>query len=726
MHGNPLLTLLVQVGLILALSRAMGWLFARFHQPQVMGEMVAGIMLGPSLFGWLAPQAAATIFPADTVQSLNVLSQVGVIFFLFLIGLELDPKLLRNRGHAAVVISHVSIIAPFLLGAGLTLYLYTRLFNNAPHMRFTAVALFMGAAMSITAFPVLARILIERNLHKTKVGAVTITCAAVDDVTAWCMLAFVVAVARADGLRPALLTAALSAAYVAVMFFAVRPFLRRLEVVYGKHGRLSQSVMAVVFLLVLGSAFTTEMIGIHALFGAFLMGAIMPKGTEFVRTISEKLEDFTVVFLLPIFFAFTGLRTSVGLLNRPELWLDTGLIVLVACAGKFGGSAVAARACGLGWREACAIGTLMNTRGLMELVILNIGRDLGVITDAVFAMMVLMALVTTFLTTPLLHWVYTRSGAAEAPGQAPSGAFSVLIPVSLPRSGVPLMQLADLITGPGNPARRIFALYLRRPTEREAYRSGIEESEAESARAASEPLAPLLEEARTRGVAVETVSFVTRDVAADIASVARSRGVGIVLMGFHKPVIGSTILGGTVHKVLTATAADVAVLVDRGFHGARKVLVPYMGTEHDRFAIELARRLAKNAAAAVTVMHVVPPGRRPTDRPLDARGAVTRTFDEPGLAAGVTLRVIEDPSPVNAVLTSAKEFDLVIVGVGEEWGLESHLFGWKAERIARDCPTSLLVVRKQPGGNPPGEARSNSGGEKIGQPDRKEQPVGTA
>src|SRR4051812_34036789 len=211
MHGpNLILVLLLQLALILALSRLMGWLFGYFRQPQVMGEMIAGIMLGPSVFGWIAPDFSQQIFPPESVPYLSVLSQIGVIFFLFLVGLELDPKLLKNRGHVALVVSHVSIVAPFLLGAALSLYLYPRLFNDAPYMKFTSVALFMGAAMSITAFPVLARILTERNIHKTNIGAIAITCAAVDDVTAWCMLAFVVGIARADGLLPGLRTAAMA------------------------------------------------------------------------------------------------------------------------------------------------------------------------------------------------------------------------------------------------------------------------------------------------------------------------------------------------------------------------------------------------------------------------------------------------------------------------------------------------------------------------------------
>lgn len=708
MHDlNPILILLMQIGLILALSRVMGLIFAKFHQPQVMGEMIAGIMLGPSLLGWLAPETAAAVFPAESIHYLNVLSQVGVIFFLFLIGLELDPKLIKNRGHAAIVISHVSIVVPFLLGAGLTLYLYERLFNDAPHMNFTAVALFMGAAMSITAFPVLARILTERNLHKTKVGAVAITCAAVDDVTAWVMLAFVVAIARAEGWQPGMITALLALGYVGVMFFVIKPFLRRLESVFERQGRLSQNVIAVIFMLTLASAYTTEWIGIHALFGAFLMGAIMPKGTRFVRQLSEKLEDYTVVFLLPIFFAYMGLKTRIGLLNNSDLWLDTIVIIAVACLGKFGGSTLASRACGLEWRESSAIGILMNTRGLMELVILNIGQELGVISDAVFAMMVIMALATTALTTPVLHWVYPSRlfGGARA-GPMPKDSqkeFAALIPISLAKSGVPLLQLADMLSDPSAESRRFVALNLRRPVDHEAYRSGLDEAEPA---APSEALQPLLEYARNRNITVEPLTFVTRDVPADIAWAAQTRNIDLVLMGFHKPVIGQTILGGTVHRVLTTANVDVAIFVDRGFHSPKKILVPFMGSQHDRFGLELANRMARNTNALVTVLHVIPP--QQFDSGDDgAKAVVDRVFKDPTLPTPVTFRTVPDPSPVEVVLREAKEFDLVIVGVAEEWGLESHLFGWRPERIARDCPTSLLIVRKHgnlPNGVTPGHA----------------------
>lgn len=684
---NPIFILLLQVVLILAVSRIMGLLFRSIRQPQVVGEMVAGIMLGPSLFGALFPQMAAWVFPAESIPNLSVLSQVGVIFFLFLVGLELDPKLLRHRGQAAVVISHVSIIAPFLLGAVLALYLYPRFFNDTNSMRFSSVALFMGAAMSITAFPVLARILSERNLHKTNIGAISITCAAIDDVTAWCMLAFVVGIARATGFVPALTTAGLAVVYVLGMFFMVRPFVAKLERVFEREGRLSQGVMAIIMLLALGSACLTEAIGIHALFGAFLMGAIMPKETRFVRAVSEKLEDFAVIFLLPIFFAYTGLRTQIGLLNRVELWLDTLLIIAVACMGKWGGSTFAGRACGLGWRDAVVIGVLMNTRGLMELVILNIGLQEGVITPAVFAMMVLMALVTTALTTPLVHWIYPARRFAAEMAEKPRRAYSVLIPVANPESGVTLARVAGMLLDPQDKDSGLIALHLRRPVDHEAYRSGLDVETTQD-----ETLEPLLAEAQSRRLSVEPVSFVSTSVSDDIAAVAAAKRVDLVMIGFHKPVFGKTILGGTVHRVMSTVESDVAVFVDRGHHPIRRILVPYLGSSHDRLAMELSQRMARNPGAAVTVLHVIPPERG--GLVLDARAQFERIFAEPTLSTSVSFRVLPDRSPVQAVLREAKQFDLAIIGVSEEWGLESHLFGWRPERIAEECPASLLLVRR--------------------------------
>ncbi|MGA3066747.1 MAG: cation:proton antiporter [Tepidisphaeraceae bacterium] len=697
--ANTILLLVLQIGLILGLSRVASFLFLRVRQPQVMGEMIAGIMLGPSLFGWLFPAQFAGVFPASSIAYLNTLSQVGVILFLFLIGLELDPKLLRKRGRSAFVISQASIAIPFLLGMGVAAFLYPRLFGQMHHVRFITAALFMGAAMSITAFPVLARILTERNLHRTQVGTLAITCAAVNDVTAWCILALVIAIARAKGVAPGMLTAGYALIYVLAMFFVVRPFLRRLQLIYDRSNHLSQNLLAIILILVLASSLVTESIGIHALFGAFLMGAIMPKGTRFVHALGEKLEDFTVVFLLPIFFAYTGLQTQIGLLNHWSLWGYTLLVILAACGGKFGGATLAAGLCGVGWRESSAIGVLMNTRGLMELVILNVGRDLGVIPNSVFAMMVIMAIVTTAMTSPLLHWIYPEAEMEALRQAAQTGRkpFTVLLPVALPASGGPLARMAILLAPAADSAKRLLALHLQRPSDRDAYSAGFSESVARN----SESLEAVLAAAQPSGTPTEAISFVSRDVPSDIARVARVRACDLILMGFHKPVFGQAILGGTVHRVLTSSDTDVAIFVDRFAAESREskreiktLLVPYLKGKHDRLALDFAGRIARNSGASLTVMHIVAPKRHDPQSVLHARTIVERTFSDPTQPTPVEFQVIEDPSPVEAVIQNARRFDLVVIGVEEQWGMASHLFGWRPERIARETEASLLIVRK--------------------------------
>jgi Kef-type K+ transport system membrane component KefB len=401
-------TLLLQVAVILAAARLVGWVFRKIHQPQVIGEMLAGILLGPSLLGWAAPSVSAFIFPPQSLGFLSALSQIGLVLFMFLVGLEFDWRGLRKQGHTALVTSHASIVAPFLLGTALALFLYPRLSDES--VTFTNFALFMGIAMSITAFPVLARILSERQMLRSKVGNLTIACAAVDDVTGWCILAGVVLLVRASsGPLPLWLTLAGTAAFVVVMVFLVRPLLRRILQAFKREHGISPDTMAVIFLLVLVSGLTTEVLGIHALFGAFFAGVILPREYSLVEALGEKIESVSTVLLLPLFFAFTGLRTTVGLVSGGIMWSYVALIILVAVTGKFGGSAIAARITGMNWREASTVGILMNTRGLMELVVLNIGLDIGVLSPALFTMMVLMALVTTFMTSPLLQWVHFRS-----------------------------------------------------------------------------------------------------------------------------------------------------------------------------------------------------------------------------------------------------------------------------------------------------------------------------
>jgi Kef-type K+ transport system membrane component KefB len=399
-----LFTLVLQITVILAVCRLMGSLFRKFHQPRVVGEMFAGILLGPSLLGWVAPQFSAYLFPPSSLGFLKALSQVGVVIFMFLVGLGINPKELKHQSHAAVLVSHVSITAPFVLASLLALYLYPRLSDDS--VSFTNFGLFMGAAMSITAFPVLARILDERNMMQTRLGTVAIACAAVDDVTGWCILAYIVVLIRAARQATSIwVTLGGILLFAVIMIYGVRFLLRGLERTFHKYGEISENRMAFLLLLALASALCTERLGIHLLFGSFLMGAIMPKEPKFVRYILDRFETITITLLLPLFFAFTGLRTNVGLLKGPAMWFYCGLIILVATGGKLGGSTVAGWLSGMSLREAAGLGTLMNTRGLMELVILNIGLDIKVISPALFSMMVLMALFTTFMTTPVLELV---------------------------------------------------------------------------------------------------------------------------------------------------------------------------------------------------------------------------------------------------------------------------------------------------------------------------------
>jgi Kef-type K+ transport system membrane component KefB len=413
--------LLIQICVILITCYIVSWLLGKFRQPRVVGEMVAGILLGPSLLGWVAPNFSATIFPPDSLGLLNSLSQVGLLLFMFMVGLELDTKKLRKLGHTAVVISHTSIVVPFALGAMLAYYLYPRVADGT--MPFTGFMLFMGAAMSVTAFPVLARILTERNLLGTRLGTLTITCAAVDDVTAWCILAAITGIVRAQHAQLALWQMLVGmAAYFVVMLLVIKPLLQGLaagrESAGGERANGTASadkVLAVLLVCMLASSWATEWLGIHALFGAFFAGAIMPKEMNFAEDIRTKLRPLVVVLLLPLFFAFTGLRTSIGLIIAPSMIVSCTLIFLVAVAGKFGGSMLAARVMGTPWRESAAIGILMNTRGLIELVILNIGLDIGVLTPPLFSMMVVMAVGTTLMTTPLLSWVYPDHQAQELP-----------------------------------------------------------------------------------------------------------------------------------------------------------------------------------------------------------------------------------------------------------------------------------------------------------------------
>ena len=417
--GLPNLAILMtQIGLIVLMSRAVGSIIQRIGQPRVIGEVLAGLLLGPSFLGWIAPGLSGVLFPVQSLGFLHALSQLGLVLFMFMVGLEVDVRELYGHGHAAVVISHASIMAPMALGAALSLYLYPRF--AGPVAGFAGFALFMGVAMSITAFPVLARILTERKLLRSRMGAMAIACAAIGDATGWCVLAYVVAfVSASHSSIPVWLTVGGLPVFIAITWWAGRWSMRGTEEAWLADGELSGNRQALLLVFLLAAALATEALGLHLLFGAFVAGAIIPKHPGFGTYLIEKFEPLTVLLLLPLFFAYTGLRTSLGQIRGAQMWGICLLIIAVAVAGKLGGTGIAARLSGFGWRESLALGSLMNTRGLMELVVLNIGLDIGIITPAIFSMMVVMAITTTMMAPPLLDWFH--AGSAPAPGRQRTG-----------------------------------------------------------------------------------------------------------------------------------------------------------------------------------------------------------------------------------------------------------------------------------------------------------------
>jgi Kef-type K+ transport system membrane component KefB len=397
---NPLAILLSQVIAIILVARVFGSIFKKIRQPAVIGEVMSGIFLGSSFLGSYFPSFSDFIFPKTSLENLHLISQVGLILFMFIIGMELDLKTLKKNIGNAVIISHASIIIPFSLGMILAYFLYSEF---APqNVNFLSFSLFMGIAMSITAFPVLARILQERGLMSTHFGIIALACAAIDDITAWCILAVVIAIVKANSFTSGMLTITMAMGYIIVMLKVIKPLVKNFWENRTIEKKMNFDRITILFVILLLSSYLTEIIGIHALFGAFLAGVIMPSKSGFRQELIEKIEHVSLGLFLPLFFAYSGLRTQLGLLNNLHLWTVFGLILLIAVLGKFGGSMFTAKLVGQSWKDSLSIGALMNTRGLMELIVLNIGYDLGILTQTFFSIMILMAVATTLMTGPCL------------------------------------------------------------------------------------------------------------------------------------------------------------------------------------------------------------------------------------------------------------------------------------------------------------------------------------
>jgi Kef-type K+ transport system membrane component KefB/nucleotide-binding universal stress UspA family protein len=702
---HTVVLVLIEVLIVIGLSRLVGLGFKAIKQPLVIGEIFAGIMLGPSLFGLIAPGLAHSLFPAETMPYLNVLSQIGLIFFMFLIGLELNPKYLSGNLKTAILISNLSIIVPFASAFGLSFVLYPLVSNN--HVNFAPFALFLGAAMSITAFPVLARIITENNLQGTRLGTLALTCAAVDDVTAWCILAVAIAVARHGSIdQQAILTIIESVVYIGFMFTVGRWFLKRLSKHHHRAGRLSQLVLAIIYMGVVASALITEFIGIHLIFGAFLLGAVMPKDEELVRELAIKTEDFVLIFLLPIFFAYSGLKTQIGLLNSPNLWLLSALILLVAIGGKYTGAYVAARLSGIDKREASALGWLMNTRGLTELIVLNIGLELGVITPLLFTMLVIMALVTTFMTSPLLEWTYPKrlirldivESEAEIPVEALPEAYiaqyRILVPVANPAAQKGLLQLATAIAVNNRQPAVVYPLSFIELEEDYGFESSPNEADRLIAERCQklEELIATLEPPEIRSY-IHPIVRISSNVARETAQIAKIEQPDLVLLGWHRPAFSNNRLGGRVGQILGTTPVDVAVFVDKGGNAIESLLVPYSANIHDDLALIIALRMLINRDTCMLQVLQVFTANHTQDELSYELNAMIEQLPK-SVRDRIEIKSVTSPEPMRTVVTASENVDLTIVGTSRLWGIERQTLGRYTDQLAIQCRSSLLITRR--------------------------------
>lgn len=623
---HPLAKLLLQILTIIITARVFGFFCKKIGLPTVVGEIAAGIFLGPSFLASYFPGFSGFLFPPESLGNLQFLSQIGLILFMFVVGMELDLKIVRQGAQQAVLVSHGSIVLSFTMGVGLSYFLYGRFVTHAiPYLPF---ALFMGVAMSIAAFPVLARIVQERGLNGTPLGRFTITCAAIDDFTAWCLLAAVIAIAKAGSVVSSLWTIALAAAYVAFMIMLVRPFLKKLGDVYADRESLSKPVVALFFVILLLSAYASEVIGIHALFGAFLAGVIMPTNVGFRNIFIEKIEDVALVLLLPLFFVYTGLRTQIGLLDDPGLWKWTGVIIAVAVSGKFVGSALPARLLGNSWRDSLMLGALMNTRGLMELVVLNIGFDLGVLSSEIFAMMVIMALVTTAMTGPSLSLIDRllplRRKSPELQ-EAEERKFKVLVPFGDPQRGRSMVRIAHAFVR-RNEKAHITAMHLSPSTQLNQF--NLAERERES-------FAPVRAEQKKMSITLETVFKATQDIDKELVEVANNGQYDLAIVGVGRSIYQGTLIGrlvgigrriidperlidtltgkeklfeeavfdDRVRMLLRELRLPIGIYVDKGLQEINSVFVPLFSSG-DSFLLPYAQKLIYNSGVHVSLVDV--------------------------------------------------------------------------------------------------------------------------
>ncbi len=617
---HPLAVLLLQIISILVAVRIFSWLFKYLGQPGVIGEIVAGIVLGPSVLGHFFPETFGFLFSDSSLESLNILSQIGLILFMFIIGMELDLSILRKKGSQTLVISHASIIVPFFLGTVLAWQVYPEF--GAGHTTFVPFALFIGISVSITAFPVLARIIQERNLGKTPMGMLAIASAANNDITAWCLLAAIIAIAKAGSVASAGFTLVCVILYVLFMFGLVRPFMRKLGEIYNSQEIISKPLVAFIFLVLILSSYITEVLGVHALFGAFVAGVIMPANLSFRRIMTEKVEDVALVLFLPLFFVFTGLRTEIGALNTPHLWGVCALFVAVSIVGKLAGAALSARFVGESWRDSLSIGVLMNTRGLMELIVLNIGYEMGILPSSIYVIFVIMALFTTFMATPSLVLIEKLFARREPESHIqPSIKARVLISFARPASAPLFLRVIKLLCGRVMDRIHITAVH---------YTIGTETNPMNAYGYSSESFAPLRSEAQRMKLQIDTNYRVTDHYLKDLIDLIHRKSYDFVLLGggpdfihdYVAPRRSNLVLAEELNRIrrqirrqmyfpgestrdkarrlFTHVSCSVGVFVNRKFKGADRIGVLLLD-ERDRVMLNEINAIVEGVEVTVRV-----------------------------------------------------------------------------------------------------------------------------
>ncbi|MDD3322318.1 MAG: cation:proton antiporter [Paludibacter sp.] len=702
--AEPGAMLLLQIISILIVSRLFGFLFKKIGQPTVIGEILAGIVLGPSLLGIFYPEVFHFLFAANSLGNLYILSQIGLILFMFTIGMDLNLGAIKGKMGVTFVISHASIVIPYFFGMILAYFVYQEF--AAGQTTYLSFALFIGISMSITAFPVLARIVQEKGLTKTPLGTLAIASAAINDVTAWCVLAAAIAIANTGSFVSSLYTIGFSIAYVLVMMLVIRPFLKKIGEIYSNSEVLNKSIVAFLLLILIISSYLTDIIGIHALFGAFLAGVIMPPLTNFRKMIIEKVEDVSVTLLLPLFFVFTGLRTELGLLNTPYLWLICVIFILVAISGKFIGGAFTARILGESWKDSLSLGVLMNTRGLMELIVLNIGYEMGIFPPPIFVMLVLMALVTTFMTTPILSLINflfpDKDIEKEYIIQQREGIFKAMISIGNPENGKILLDVAKTVLEGAKNSLAVTVLHIT---------PGTDTHPIYGEQYAQEGFKSVLYEAQSLNIPIDTEYKVADNIEQEIVKSANFNNSDFLLVGAgvslsETPFFKDSSSFGRIkwlNKIINKIAkkqvyfypgslikdktryfienshCSVGVFVNRDFTVISATVV-LLQLESDVFLLRYARRLLKNnSEVSINILDV--------NRLTEKNEIIRKSFQELKTQYPNAVKLIKQTKINSTVLT---KYSFMLISY-QTWEILSVSDKNELENI----PSTLIINKKE-------------------------------